>query len=359
MSVQPVSFQESGALIIAPPFIEPVQKAIDTVWGQYGSPVDFAHGVAILQYSGKEIEMLMAALRQHLTPNEMRVAQAIFVGPGEMVGPSNFGRSTSLATLANRVDSRWLLDLIDERRVFTLFQPIVSRAEVDQPYAFECFIRGLAPDGAVIPADRLFASAEAAGLVYELETISRQQCIAHAAAAALEGRLFINFNPCVVFNLDNWVETSLTAASACGITPGQIVFEMTAKETIVEAQRVGPMLEAIRKAGFGIALDDLGAGVTGIGFLAALQPDYIKLSADLIVGIHQNPFKQSLVEGMLRESQRLGISVVAQGIESEEDFDWVFGHGADFFQGYYISEAGNPPPTPQSKRMEWRGDKTA
>ena len=87
-----------------------------------------------------------------------------------------------------------------------------------------------------------------------------------------------------------------------------------------------------------IAIDDFGAGYAGLNLLAEFQPHLIKLDMHLVRDIHAKGPRQAIVRGLLSTCRDLGIDVIAEGIETEEEFFWLRQEGIDLFQGYLLAK---------------------
>ena len=92
-----------------------------------------------------------------------------------------------------------------------------------------------------------------------------------------------------------------------------------------------------------MALDDLGAGYGSLNLLHQLQPDVIKLDRELIRGVDRDPYKAVIAEKLLELAQKLGITTLAEGIETAGELQWVRDHGVDLVQGFFIAR---PQPVP-------------
>jgi EAL domain-containing protein (putative c-di-GMP-specific phosphodiesterase class I) len=93
-------------------------------------------------------------------------------------------------------------------------------------------------------------------------------------------------------------------------------------------------ISSFRKQGFRFAVDDAGSGYAGLGSIANLEPDFIKLDISLISGIDTNFMKQNLVETMVSFANDHGIKVIAEGVEREEEWETVKALGAHYTQGF-------------------------
>lgn len=181
--------------------------------------------------------------------------------------------------------------------------------------------------------------------MFPLDRAARLRAIRGAVEAGLTGRIFINFNPTSVYDPAFCLRTTVAAIDRAGIEPGRVVFE------IVESDESHPDLPRItryyRDAGFGVALDDLGAGFGSLNLLTELKPDFVKLDMQLTRGVDLDPYKGAILLKPIEMAHKLGIETVAEGIETEAEYTWVRDHGVDYVQGYLIARPAYPPPSPR------------
>ena len=107
-------------------------------------------------------------------------------------------------------------------------------------------------------------------------------------------------------------------------------------------------VDSLRKLGFRIAVDDLGAGYAGLTTFTLLQPDFVKLDMTLVRDIDADTTRQRVVGTMARLCRELGMSVVAEGIETVAERDTLLTLGCDLLQGYLFARPGPPFP-----RVTW------
>jgi EAL domain-containing protein (putative c-di-GMP-specific phosphodiesterase class I) len=112
------------------------------------------------------------------------------------------------------------------------------------------------------------------------------------------------------------------------------VLEITERTAIKDYPRFQEYLKAFRERGFRFAVDDAGSGYAGLGSIANLAPDYIKLDISLIANIDTNFLKQNLVETMVTFANNQGAQVIAEGVERREEFETVKQLGVHFTQGF-------------------------
>ena len=142
----------------------------------------------------------------------------------------------------------------------------------------------------------------------------------------------------------------MQAVHETGLQPGKIVFEIIESDRHPDIAHLRRITDFYRAAGFGIALDDMGAGYSSLNLIHQLRPDFIKMDMDLIRGVHEDPYKAMIARKLLEIAQELGIETVAEGVECLEELDWVRAHGATYVQGYLVAKPAAVPVT-QTPRL--------
>ena len=211
------------------------------------------------------------------------------------------------------------------------FQPIVDfrkRAVV----AYEALVRGLGDE----PADSVLGRLNDANR-YRFDQACRVKAVKLAAELGLDCDLNINFFPNAVYKPELCIRTTLRAAEFYGFPIERIVFEVTEGERIQDRQHLRGIIEYYQHLGFRTAIDDFGAGYAGLNLLAEYQPDYIKLDRELIAGIDAQRIRQAIVRGIVQTCRELGVGVLAEGVETAEEFGWLQGCGIELFQGYWFA----------------------
>lgn len=217
------------------------------------------------------------------------------------------------------------------------FQPIVD-VETGQPFAFEALVRGSNGEGA----------AEVLAVVtkenrYAFDQRCRVAAIEGAVAAGIldtDAKLSINFLPNAVYSPAACIQLTLKTARATGLPIDRLIFEFTENEEITDTDHVKNIVETYRKMGFGTAIDDFGAGHAGLGLLAKFQTDYIKLDMELVRGIEASLPRRMIVEGVIRIANSLGITIIAEGIETIAEYDVLRAMGVRYIQGYLLARPG-------------------
>ncbi len=290
----------------------------------------------------KDADRFVTALFGELKGPEL-IGTRVVVTDGDEPGPQDLDRVMSAEVLVNRYKAGWIVDAIDSHRYTTWFQPIVSASDPDptRPFAREGLFRMSDRDGTLIPPAHVFSVAQDAGLLFSLDLVARRSAVEAAARASVRSKVFVNFNPSSVYDPAYCLRTTAAAIAELGMRPGDVVFELTETHRANDKAHLKGILAFYRQAGFGVALDDIGAGWSGLTLLHDLRPDYVKIDMDLIRDVHNDPFKQTIVHHLLSMARENGIRTIAEGIETDAEAQWLRAEGIDYLQGYLY---GRPAP---------------
>jgi EAL domain-containing protein (putative c-di-GMP-specific phosphodiesterase class I) len=262
----------------------------------------------------------------------------ILLGKEEPLTFGNVSRAQPLSGLVKKLKNAWVLEMLRESRFATHYQPIVEAANPDRIFAHECLMRGVAKDGKLVPPGAVLDAADEEGMMFHLDRICRLTAIDGFASQRVGGKAFINFNPTSVYNPVACLQSTVAAAKAVGLRPDQIVFELIERDHVADEAHLLRVVNFYRSAGYGIALDDVGAGYSGLNLLSTLKPDYIKLDMHLIRDVDKDEVKQSIVSNLLQMSRTLNIRTIVEGVETQEEYQFAVQQGADFVQGYLFAK---------------------
>ena len=214
------------------------------------------------------------------------------------------------------------------------FQPIVD-ANVREIFSFEALIRG--PNGESAGAVMSLVSGASLG---RLDRDGRVAAVMLAGELGLSCNLNLNVLPQNVRASDADLDSLLCASQRWDIAPDRLILEVTEGEAIDDIARFATAIDEYRAVGVKVAIDDFGAGYSGLNLLADFQPDVIKLDMNLIRNIESRGPRQSIVRAVCSVCEDLGIDVIAEGVETLAEFDWLSGEGVHFFQGYLFARPG-------------------
>jgi EAL domain-containing protein (putative c-di-GMP-specific phosphodiesterase class I)/GGDEF domain-containing protein len=256
---------------------------------------------------------------------KLRIERLIYRGIREA---ANAARSVEERERARRVAD--LKQLLHERSVFIEYHPIIV-ADSGEVFGYEALARGVMRS--LRSPEVMFEVAADADLLWELSRLCRSRALEGARGLITSDRLLF-------LNVDPHDFTDPGFGEMDGYDPSNVVIEITERTAIKDYLKFRERLEGFRRRGFRFAVDDAGSGYAGLGSIANLEPDFIKLDISLITSIDTNFIKQNLVETMVRFANEHGAKVIAEGIERAEELDTVKRLGVHLVQGFYLNRPG-------------------
>ncbi len=261
------------------------------------------------------MQVVHRALRMHQLAKLKRAALELVGAEGMKVGDR--------ATLEARFGGA----LAD---VFMAFQPIVSW-KARRVFGYEALCRSAEPSLAG-PVE-LFDAATRLGRLHELGRTIRSRVATAAVDCAPDALLFVNLHAADLEDPELYSDKAPLSALA-----GRVVLELTERVSLDNVHGLAGRVARLRDMGYRIAVDDLGAGYSGLSSLTQLDPEYVKLDRSLVNDIHDAPRKQSIVQAMMRLCRNeLGIEVIAEGVETAAERDVLEAAGCDLLQGYHFA----------------------
>jgi EAL domain-containing protein (putative c-di-GMP-specific phosphodiesterase class I) len=211
------------------------------------------------------------------------------------------------------------------------FQPIVD-VRNREIISYEALVRG--PHGE--SSASVFAQVPKNDLL-KFDEICRRKAIHLASRLHIPNRLNLNLTAQSIYEVDMSITATFQASIQSGIPAENIIFEVVESESLTEQRNLIRYLRLLQEFGFATAIDDFGAGYSGLRLLAEFQPYYIKLDRYLIGNIHLDYVKQRIFSGIRKICDSLYIQIVAEGVENEGEYHWLNEAGISIFQGYYFA----------------------
>ncbi len=235
------------------------------------------------------------------------------------------------------------LDRVLDGGVHSVFQPIVD-LDSDRVVAYEALARG--PEGPLANPDAMFAAARAAGRLAELDGACRAAAFRGAVEHGLLAptTVFVNVAPEV---LDTAPLADLLAIAATAPGDLRVVLEVTERALAARPAELLRTVERVRRLGWGIALDDVGADPMSLSFMPLLRPDVVKLDLRLVQG-RPGPAIARVMNAVNAYAESTGALVLAEGIETQAHLDTALSLGAVLGQGWFLGRpaAGAQPDRP-------------
>ncbi|NTV11214.1 MAG: GGDEF domain-containing protein [Zoogloea sp.] len=258
--------------------------------------------------------------------------------------PSSVVLATKNLTVRHRDENPWLAPLaplLGDGLLHAEFQPIMGfRAR--HYLGYEGLIRG-PQDSPVAAPLALFSKAERLGLTLELERACRHEVFSRFAALRLPGKLFINSSPSCLHDPQFQNGGTMKLLRELGLSPNRVVIEITENQKITDFGAMRDALAYFRGLGYSIAIDDLGEGFSNLRMWTEVHPDYLKIDRHFINGISSDALKFQLVRAIHCMAETCGASLIAEGIETAEDFLSVRDIGIAYGQGYFIERPSAHP----------------
>lgn len=213
-----------------------------------------------------------------------------------------------------------------------LFHPII-RTRDHSILGYEALVRGPRKSPLHSPA-ALFAQAEHAGRVSELDLLCQRRAVERFSALKLEGKLFINLLSDTLAQAEALRDNLERALRTANLDSAQIVLELTEHQPLPAHEDITHVLHRLRQLGFRLALDDVGVGHNGLRLWHALLPDFIKIDRHFIHGLDSDPARRKFVAGMADLANRLGCQIIAEGVEELSELDWLASFDVPLTQGF-------------------------
>lgn len=250
----------------------------------------------------------------------------------------DFSEVKSLTYWKRLFDHVDIIDAIESGRIKTLYQPIVHNRTLEV-HGREALSRAYDAKHNLIMPDRLFGVSKELDLLFNLDRQCRISAIRHATEAGFfPGKVFINFIPTVIYDPKVCLRTTHEAVANAWLEPKDIVFEVVESEFIEDYEHLATILDEYREKGYKTALDDIGSGFSTLAAFDKLRTDYIKVDMSIIRDIHKSPSNQAYLNQILELKTHHEVLIIAEGIETEAEYDYLKETEVDLLQGYYFGK---------------------
>lgn len=241
-----------------------------------------------------------------------------------------------------------LRDIIDNEEIRTFVHPVMHLPD-RTVIGYEALTRG--PEGGEFERpDKLFKIAYDADLVMRLERLCRRKALEVARSMPAGRLMFINIEPEAVADpeLRDVMFSSLLKQS--DLSPEHIVLEITERTAITDFAAFRSTLEYLRMLGFAVAVDDAGAGYGSLQCLAEVKPEWLKIDMSLTRGVESDEVRSQLIMSLVTFADRMGVKLIAEGIETAEQLAALEALGVIYGQGFYFTVPVAPFPTDEEVR---------
>ncbi len=238
-----------------------------------------------------------------------------------------------------------IINAIKEKRIVPVFQPILALSS-ETLYGYEVLSRITLSDDdpTLIPASEFIETVEEAGLIARMDYLSMEKAFSEIVRIGFRGPVFVNLSPRSLIIAD-FLATVTTIVRSAGISPHQIVFEITERETVRNLRLLEKFIQNLKLNGFRFAIDDFGAGYASLNYLRFFPVDFLKIEGDFIRGLaEESPVNQAILRSIVTLANSLGIPTIGEYVEDATILERARDIGIHYGQGYHLGHPGMLPP---------------
>lgn len=304
--------------------------------------VTFCAGISVYPDDAREPELLL----QH---SQHALVQSAQIGRDVTLFQQIEARAHGEVEAALRFESDLRRGLF-EGQFEMYYQPIVAVGDT-RVVGFEALLRWRHPEQGVLRPAAFLDEAATIGVLDVLESFALESALEQLSAWHRQGmpglKIAVNVSA-RRFQHDDLVEEVVDACERFGVAPDRLDLEITENTALRDLAHAARQIEALQQVGVSLALDDFGTGYSSLANLIKLPVDRIKLDREFLAEVLHNPRQRDLVAAMIGLGHRLGLEVVAEGVESPAQMEFLVEHGCDLAQGYLLQR----PDVPEACRFE-------
>lgn len=245
-----------------------------------------------------------------------------------------------------------LRDAVEAGQISVELQPQID-LDTQQVTGVEALARWRKADGKMVPPLSFIPLAEATGYILPLGDLLMRLALQVAKQLADAGypqiRVAVNVSAPQLLQHD-FIERFSSHLQAAGVTPQQIEVEITESVAMRTFDTVCEKLRALRAMGVEVAIDDFGTGFSSLSYLRLLPADRLKIDRSFILEIGEVSDQQMIAEAVIQIAARVGMQVIAEGVETQQQADWILSHGCRQAQGYLFAK-----PMACAELLDWLG----
>ncbi len=246
----------------------------------------------------------------------------------------------------------YLATILQRNSLTSFFQPIFS-SRSGEVFGYEALARPIVgpigSNGKSLDIEQMFLDAEKCGRLAQLDLLCRETALREAHEHGLheiDTTLFLNICPLVLSDPMYKVGTTDRLIEELGLPKDRLILELTEAVAVQDYNRFRMAVAYYRNQGYKIAIDDFGVGYGGLKMLSMIEPDFVKIDRHFVSDIDRTSVRYNLVDMIATACHRMGIQVVAEGVERPEELQVLLDMGIEFLQGYHLA-----PPAPELSRL--------
>jgi diguanylate cyclase (GGDEF)-like protein len=308
----------------------PLQRAAST------AQVNASIGIALFPADGEDFETLARCA-------DLAMYKSKDMGKGRY---SFYQPDLDIAFRSRLALERELLQGIARHELLLHYQPVFDVSS-GRLVGCEALVRWMHPQRGLLMPGTFIQTAEETGLIRELGLWTLDaacaQLAAWKAAGLHPGRVAINVSA-LQFRDQRLPQVLQTALQTYDIQPGELELELTESTLMSDTESAQAMVASLRELGVALAIDDFGTGYSSLSYIKRLRPDKLKIDRSFVKDLPADADDRALTEAIISIAQALSIAVVAEGVETPEQRDYLLGQGCTLQQGYLL---GRPMPAQQ------------
>jgi len=324
----PVPGGQDGGSIAAEAVSVRVQEAMRAPFRIAGTELYLtaSQGIAVFPHGADDAVTLMKNA-------ETAMFESKRIGPGFVVHSKRAGDSMTRLSMSTR-----LRKAVEQKQWMLHYQPLIE-LDSRRMVGVEALIRWPEPSGGLVPPGEFIPLAEEMGLIeaigeWVVEELCRQD--AQWRAEGLELELGFNLSPRQLWQPD-LVEKMVAPIAIAGVDPSRVTVEITESTAMTDPDRTIGVLAEIHDRGLKLAIDDFGTGYSSLARLKHMPVDILKIDGSFIRGVHLDRDAASMVSAMISLAVNLGMTPLAEGIESEGEWRFLADRGCTLGQGFHFS----------------------
>jgi diguanylate cyclase (GGDEF)-like protein len=308
--------------------------------------MDALRAHALVLPDGSQVQET-ASIGVAVYPNHAEDAQDLFLIADSMLSQAKSSGKDHAAFPSERDNIEMLRNLGEKnilildalrgqkrRRIIPYFQPIVD-VKTKAVLAHEVLTR-IEVNGDIIPAADFIEAAENMGAIGKIDYLLIEQTFKIVREKRYPGTLFLNLSPKALI-IGDFLATVRSLFRDYGIKPGNMVFEITERDTVKNIRLIEEFVHGLKEEGFRFAIDDFGSGYSSLQYLKSFPVDFLKVDGEFITGLQTDgKVEKSIVSSIAELANRLDIKTIAEYVENEQILQEVASTGIHYAQGYYI-----------------------
>ncbi len=222
-------------------------------------------------------------------------------------------------------------------------EPIIN-VHTGMAFGFEALLRNYQVIG-FESVQEFFDAAHREGVLFKVELFLREKAVQKFVAAGVheKTKLFLNVDSRIIDMPDYQPGQTAKILARYGLKPYAMAFEISEQYRFSDLEKILQIVRNTRAQSYKIALDDFGVGYSGMQLLYHLEPDFVKIDRFFIANLMQDSKKRFFLTSIINMAHLLGMSVIAEGIETEQEYYVCRNLGCDFVQGYLFQAPTTDP----------------